>query len=105
MSHPLDEQQPPGPPTRPEDLPDLPEGEPFASEWKTFKREVARLLAEGHGGRIALIKGNAVLGTWPTLGEALRAGREHFGKEPFFVQEVQPFVRPIRLGCNRQCRR
>jgi hypothetical protein len=87
---------------RPEELPDLPEGSPFAAEWRTFKREVARLLAEGHTGRFVLIKGADVVGTWPTPIEAIRAGHERFGREPFFVQEVQPFVRPLRLGGNRR---
>jgi len=88
---------------RPQDLPDLPEGEPLAREWKTYKREVARLLAEGHVGRHALVKEDEVVSIWDTHREALQAGRLQFGLQPFMIHEVQPVERPVRLGSRIRC--
>jgi hypothetical protein len=84
-------------------VPDPRPGEPFAEEWRTFKREVYPLLNAGNRGRFALIKGEQVVSVWDTLRDALQAGRERFGKEPFFVQEVQLYVKSIRSGYVRQC--
>jgi hypothetical protein len=86
-----------------EQLPDTPAGQPFAEEWKTFKREVYRLMCHGHKGRFVLIQGEQVLSVWDTLDDAIQAGRERFGQQPFFVQEVQLYVKPIRSGYGRLC--
>jgi hypothetical protein len=86
-----------------QDLPDPPAGEPYAEEWKTFKREVYRLMWGGNKGRFALIKGDRVLSVWDTQDDAIQAGRERFGQKPIFVQEVQLYVKPIRSGYARQC--
>lgn len=84
-------------------VPDPPAGVPFAEEWQTFKREVYRLLCAGNKGRFALIKGNQVVSVWDTQSDAIQAGRERFDQQPFFVQEVQLYVKPIRSGYVRQC--
>jgi hypothetical protein len=81
---------------RPQDIPDFPPDDPFAAEWKTYKREVARLLAEGHQGRFALVKGDDVVSTWDTWRDACQAGDEKFGHGSFMVHEIQEFERPIR---------
>jgi hypothetical protein len=57
-------------------------------EWRTFLRERNRLLAEGHKGRFALVKGDGVVGTWPDEDAALRAGYDRFGLEPFMVAPI-----------------
>lgn len=88
----------------PQDLPDLPEGSRFADEWRAYKREVLRLLAEGHAGRYVLVKGDQVLSVWDTLRDARQAGYERFGMEPFLVREIQFTERPPRQGYRRQCR-
>lgn len=84
-------------------VPDIPDGEPLAEEWKTFKREVYRLMCEGGKGRFALIKGDRVLSVWDTWSDAVQAGRERFGLEPFLIQEVQLYVKPVRSGYSRLC--
>jgi hypothetical protein len=89
---------------RPQDLPDLPEEHPLAREWKTFKRAIGRLLAEGHVGRQALIKADQVLSVWDTRFDAVQAGRERFGLGGFMVKEIQPVERPLRYGYYRLCR-
>jgi hypothetical protein len=98
-----------GTPTPPPELPaiDLPEeaADPsLAAEWKTFRQEVARLLAEGLRGRFVLVKAGHPLTVWDTLPDAARAGRLLFGTEPCLVQEIQPSLRPLRVGYSRLCR-
>jgi hypothetical protein len=88
---------------RPQDVPDLPEGDALAAEWRAYKREVGRLLAEGQVGRFALVRGDAVVSLWDTRNDAIQAGSERFGHTPFLVQEIQPFLRPLRVGYRRLC--
>jgi hypothetical protein len=72
-----------------EQVPDLPEGAPLAREWKTFKREVYRLVFAGQAGWFALLKGDELCGVFDTQRQAQQAGEQRFGQEPFLVQEVQ----------------
>src|SRR5438093_812767 len=39
-------------------------GSPIAAEWDYYRREVGRLLAEGHEGKWVLIKGEQIVGIW-----------------------------------------
>ena len=60
---------------------ELPEPGPnsgLAVEWNTYRREVGRLLAEGHEGKYLLIKGEEVLGIFPTKEAADEEGRRRF---------------------------
>jgi hypothetical protein len=98
-----------GTPTPPPELPaiNLPEkpADPaLATEWQMFRQEVARLLTEGQRGHFALIKAGHPLTVWDTLADAARAARLLFGSQPCLVQEIQPFLRPFRVGYNRLCR-
>jgi hypothetical protein len=83
--------------------PDMPAEQPGAAEFNAFKREVPRLIAEGHKGRYALIQGDRVCSVWDTERDAIQAGRECFGQQPFVVQEVQWFLRRLRWGYHRLC--
>jgi hypothetical protein len=59
-------------------------------ELETYRREVARLLAEGHRDKFALIKGEQVDSVWDTQDDALRAGYDRFGlDEPFMVKQIK----------------
>ncbi len=62
----------------------------YEQEIATYLRELPRLLAEGHAGRHALVKGNEVLSVWDTQGDAIQAGCERFGIEPIFVKTIDP---------------
>jgi hypothetical protein len=79
------------------DLPDLPPGSPIEAEWDTFRRELPRLLAEGHHGRYALVKGDHVAGVWDTQRDALQAGYEKFGLVTFMVQPILAVDPPKRI--------
>jgi hypothetical protein len=48
----------------------LPEGDPSDREYQTYRREAGRLVAEGHDGKWALIKGDDVFGVFDALDEA-----------------------------------
>src|SRR5205809_1077338 len=76
-----------------DEVPDIPEAEPFAEEWKTFKREVFRLVNDGEIGKFAVLKGEQLVGVWDTLSDAELAGRRQFGDAPFLVQEIQLYLK------------
>jgi hypothetical protein len=57
-------------------------------EFAAYLRELPRLLAEGHAGRYALLKGDEVLSAWDTQRDVLQAGYERFGLEPFTVKKI-----------------
>jgi hypothetical protein len=48
------------------DLPPLPPDTPFFTEWEALRRAMPRLLAEGHDGHYALIRGDEVIGAYET---------------------------------------
>lgn len=58
-------------------------------EIRTYRRELPRLLAEGHEGHYVLIKGNEVLSIWDTFDDACQAGGERFALgEHFLAQPI-----------------
>jgi len=61
---------------------------PLATEVRTFFAELPRLLGEGHGGRFALVKGNAMYGVWDTQLDAIQAGRDRFPDGVFLAQKI-----------------
>ena len=62
---------------------------PLMQEIITYRRELARLLAEGRHGRVPLIKGDQVLSIWDTLDDAYQAARERFPLgQPFLTQPI-----------------
>jgi hypothetical protein len=84
-----------------DEVPDIPEGEPFAEEWRAFKREVFRLVNDGMIGKFAVLKGEQLVGIWDTLSDAELAGRRQFGDAPFLVQEIQLHLKPMCRGYFR----
>lgn len=76
-------------------------GSRLAEEWETFCRELPKLLADGHEGKHALIKGRAVIGVWGTFDEALAEGRSRFPSQPIAVQPVSEYQPLIRIGYSR----
>jgi hypothetical protein len=62
----------------------------FAREIATYLQSLPRLLADGHGGKHVLIKGDHILSICDTQQEAIEAGRQRFGLEPIFVKTIDP---------------
>lgn len=101
-------QQPPTVPPIPEtiDLPPADPGDPLAEEWELFRREVRRLLLDGHRGRFAVVRGG-LLTTWDTIRDALEACRLLHPGSVCLIQRVQPTLpaaSPFRIGYRRLCR-
>ena len=74
-------------------------GSPLYAEWETYRREVGRLLAQGHEGRWILIKGEEIIGIWDTHDEALHEGNVRYfipRGEGFMIHEIQTRERVIR---------
>jgi hypothetical protein len=59
-------------------------------EFATYRRELPRLLQEGHAGRYALIKEDQILSIWDTQRDVLQAGYERFGLELFTLKKIDP---------------
>jgi hypothetical protein len=69
-------------------LPDDPTTGGNATEWNFYRREVGRLLVEGHDDRWALIKGEQVVGIWDTQDDALAVARERYFGQPVLVKQI-----------------
>jgi hypothetical protein len=59
-------------------------------EFATYRRELPRLLGEGHAGRAALIREDQIVGVWDTPAEASEEGRRQFGLQPISVKRIDP---------------
>jgi hypothetical protein len=83
----------PPPPSEPltihhTDLAEALPGSPIATEWNFYRREVARLLAEGNEGKWVLIKNEEVIGLWATQEEADRVRLQRFLMQPVLMKQV-----------------
>ena len=87
------------------ELPEDTSNNPIAREWNFYRREVGRLLADGHEGKWVVIKGDEVVGIWATRAEAKQVAVDSFLMQPVLIHEVlrrEPILRgPTVL---RQCR-
>jgi hypothetical protein len=78
------------------ELPEAKPGDALAPEWNTYRREVGRLLAEGHEGRFVLIHDEEIVGLYDCWDGARIDGLNRFGRTPFFVHEIrteEPYLR------------
>lgn len=83
------------------ELPDGSPDSPIAGEWNLYRREVGRLLAEGHENKWALIKGDEIVGIWDTEKEARAVALRKYLMKPCLIHQVrsrEPVLRgPTRL--------
>jgi hypothetical protein len=95
----------PRPPIEPQtihfsELPEDTSGGAISAEWNFYRREVGRLLAEGHEGRWALIKDEEIVGIWDNEEEADRVRLERFFMQPVLMKRVctrEPVLRCLGL--------
>jgi hypothetical protein len=69
---------------------------PGAAEWNHYRREVGRLLAQGHEGKWVLIKGEEVIGIWQSRNEAKAVALERYLMQPVLIRQVlsrEPLLR------------
>ena len=71
------------------ELPEKPLDSPLYHEWNFYRREVGRLLAEGHEGRWVLIKGDAIVGIWDTKDEARAVALARYFSEHSLTQQIR----------------
>src|SRR5439155_15930691 len=60
----------------------------FYTERELYRREVGRLIAEGHEGKWVLIKGEDIIGIFDTEDQALDVRAERFFRQPVLVQQI-----------------
>jgi hypothetical protein len=76
-----------------------PAGSPISREWDFYRREAARLLAEGHEGQWVLIKGEEVLGFFDTRRQASDEGHKRFLLQGFLVHQIKTREPVSRVSC------
>jgi hypothetical protein len=88
------------------ELPPSQPGSVLFREWETYRREVGRLLAEGHEGKYLLIKGETIVGLWNSLGEAEHVASERYLLQPVLIHQIRTHE-PVRRGpiLFNQCHR
>ncbi|MGL4555551.1 MAG: hypothetical protein ACRC33_30650 [Gemmataceae bacterium] len=79
------------------ELSPAPADSPLAVEYELFRREIGRWLAEGRGGQCVLIKGEEVIGFYPTFRQAADEGYRRFPRQPFMAQPVREYEPVIRM--------
>ncbi len=57
---------------------------------QTYRRELPRLLQEGHAGKYAIIRDDQIVSIWDTLGDALQATGDRFGLEAVATYQINP---------------
>jgi hypothetical protein len=78
------------------EIPESPPGEVLSEESNTYRREVGRLLAEGHEGKSVLIKGETIIGIYDTWEAADNEGLKQFLNEPYLARPIlsrEPLLR------------
>jgi hypothetical protein len=71
------------------ELPAAQPGDAHYLEWNTYRREVGRLLAEGHEGRYLLIKGEEIIGIWDTHEQAKEVALQRYLLQPCLIQQIR----------------
>jgi len=70
-------------------------------ELNAFRRELPRLLQQAQNqGKYALVHGGKIEDVLPTIDDALNAGYDRFGLEPFLVQEITDEEKPRYFSRN-----
>ncbi len=73
-------------------------------ELATFRRELPGLLANlANVGRYVLVHGDNVLGLFSSFDDALAAGYERVGIEPFLVKEITEHEQPRYFSRSLRC--
>lgn len=59
-------------------------------DFETYRRELPRLLQEGHANRYVIIRDDHVVSIWDTASDAIQAACEKFGLEPVAINKLNP---------------
>jgi hypothetical protein len=80
------------------ELPGDPKDDEHARDWNFYRREVGRLLAEGHEGRWVLIKGERIIGMWDTREEAFAVADERYLMQHYLVHRIRTWEPLLRTS-------
>ena len=72
----------------------------LATELRTYERNRDNLL-QCHEGKYMLIEGDKILGAYDTKLDAVAAGHQQLGPEPFLVKKVERDEKPVRIFMPR----
>jgi hypothetical protein len=96
-------QNPPQPETPPErptihwtELAEATPGSRIATEWNFYRKQVGRLLAQGHEGKWLLIKGEEIIGIWGTEQQAKALQTQRFLMQDVLLKQIcerEPIIR------------
>ena len=78
-------------------LPPPPPDEPVDPEYEVYRREVGRLLAEGHEGKFALIKGDQIVGLYESWESAQAEGLKRWLMEGFCIKQLLTWEPVLRI--------
>jgi hypothetical protein len=70
------------------ELPALPPDNTFFHEWQTYRREVAKLIADGLEGKWVVIKGNAIQGVFEGWKLGYRFGLDRNKQQTFLLHQI-----------------
>lgn len=84
------------------ELPPAQPHSPLTKEWDFYRREVARLLADGHEGRFVLIKGEELIGIWDTEKEAEAVAHQRYWRQPCLIHQVRSCEPLLHLSTRLQ---
>jgi hypothetical protein len=79
------------------EVPALPPDSVLYQEYTTYRRELPRLLQEGHEGKFILIKGDTIIGLYSTHDEAVDEGRRRYLLKGFVVHPIREYEPVIRI--------
>jgi hypothetical protein len=71
------------------ELPEAKPDSPLYYEWNFYRREVQRLITEGHEGRFVLIKGEQVIGIWNSCEEAKTVALQRYLMQACLIHQVR----------------
>jgi hypothetical protein len=80
------------------DVPPLPPDTPFATEWGVLREAMPRLLAEGHDGHAAIVRGKSIVGVYENRTDALLDAMRRFPDGQYIVPYIESRIRVIKLG-------
>jgi hypothetical protein len=86
------------------ELPEDTSGGPTAKEWNFYRREVGRLLAEGHEGKWVLIVGEEIIGMWDSWDEARAVALDRYLMKSVLIHQVRNREPVLRGPFLRLCR-
>jgi hypothetical protein len=90
------------------ELPEEAADSSIATEWRCFRREVGRLLEEGHEGKWVLIKDEQIIGIYETFRGAREIALQKYLGQSVLIQQVrsrEPILRvrasSVSIDCDR----